>query len=504
MDQMNHDELVSLRERLRELEETIKAIRGGEVDALVVDGSQGPQIFTLKGAEEPYRMLVERMQEGALSLTDDGTIAYANRAFANFVRTPLEKIVGRPLKDFLVEADQAWLPGLFSLARQTGARRELLFQSGTERCPAILSLSLLSAENTEAFSAIVTDLREQRRSEELAAAERFMRSILEQAADAVIVCDLEGHVMLMSGAAQKLARKSGNRMMFGEAFVFALERDGTAGATHPQSPEDLIARALRGESIHGIEVRPIGQTDGQATNGSVHFLMSAGPLHNARGGLSGCIVTLMDISERKQAELRQKLLVDELNHRVKNTLAAVQSIAVQTRRTTESAGAFHQAFTSRLMALARAHDLVTLQAWQGAALADVIHQTLAPFIAGDEARISIEGPPIKLSPNAAVTMSMGFHELATNAVKYGALSAPAGHVSLRWDIDRSADQPAVEIRWIESGGPPVKTPSRRGFGSRLLQQGLVIELDGAVDLDYAETGLKCTARLKLSDKIAPQ
>jgi two-component sensor histidine kinase len=154
------------------------------------------------------------------------------------------------------------------------------------------------------------------------------------------------------------------------------------------------------------------------------------------------------------------------------------------------------------MALARAHDLVTLQAWQGAALADVAWQTLAPFIAGEESRISIGGPFIKLSPNAAVTMSMGFHELATNAAKYGALSAPAGRVNLSWGIDGPPDDQAVEIRWIESGGPPVKAPSRRGFGSRLLQQGLVLELDGAVDIDYAESGLRCTARLKLSDKIA--
>jgi two-component sensor histidine kinase len=226
--------------------------------------------------------------------------------------------------------------------------------------------------------------------------------------------------------------------------------------------------------------------------------------YDSRGSCAGCIVTLTDISERKQAELRQKLLVDELNHRVKNTLAAVQSIALQTRRTTESAGGFHHAFTSRLMALARAHDLVTLQAWQGAALADVAWQTLAPFIAGNESRISIGGPPIKLSPNAAVTMSMGLHELATNAAKYGALSAPSGRIALNWDVNASPKEPTVEIRWIESGGPPVKIPSRRGFGSRLLQQGLVLELDGAVDLDYAESGLKCTARLKLSNKIALQ
>ena len=500
MDIPNLEELTALRARLHELEETIDAIRSGAVDALVVNGVQGTQVFTLKGAEEPYRILVERMQEGALSLTEDGTIAYANRAFASFVETPLQQIVGRSLRDFLAEGEQAWLDILIDTARKSGARRELSFQCGAgEQRPAILSLSPLVAENAEAFSAIVTDLREQRRVEELAASERFARSILEQATDAIIVCDVQGHVVHMSRAAQQLARISGNQLAFTDAFPLRIESVIADGVEQPRTVDHWVERALHGESVHGIEVEIIGQAD----SGS-HFLMSAGTLYNSRGLSAGCIVTLTDISERKQAELRQKLLVDELNHRVKNTLAAVQSIAVQTRRTTESAGAFHQAFTSRLMALARAHDLVTLQAWQGADLIDVARQTLAPFITGNEARIAIGGPAIKLSPNAAVTMSMGFHELATNAAKYGALSAPNGRISLSWDIDSSRVEPSVEIRWIESGGPPVKRPSRRGFGSRLLQQGLVLELDGAVDLDYAETGLRCTARLKLSDKIAPQ
>lgn len=494
------EELTALRERLRELEETIEAIRSGGVDALVVEGSAGTRIFTLKGAEEPYRMLVEHMQEGALTLTQDGTIVYANKAFARFVEQPLEQITGKSLSKFLVQGDPIWLTSLLATVQRAGTRRELLFHCGaTERCPAILSLSLLATDDVEAISAVVTDLREQRRSEELAASERFARSILEQATDAVVVCDVAGNIVHMSRAARQMARKAGSRIAFSEAFPLIAESPAEDGSDDPRRAEVWVERALRGQSVHGIEVRAIGQSDG-----SFHFLMSAGPLYDSRGLSAGCIVTLTDISERKQAELRQKLLIDELNHRVKNTLAAVQSIAVQTRRTTESAGAFHLAFTSRLMALARAHDLVTLQAWQGAALADVAWQTLAPFITGNESRISIGGPPIKLSPNAAVTMSMGLHELATNAAKYGALSAPSGRVALSWGIDRSPAEPAIEIRWIESGGPPVKLPSRRGFGSRLLQQGLVLELDGAVNLDYAETGLICTARLKLSDKIALQ
>ena len=209
----------------------------------------------------------------------------------------------------------------------------------------------------------------------------------------------------------------------------------------------------------------------------------------------------LDITARKSADERQRLLLDELNHRVKNTLATVQSIAIQTRRTADSAS-FEEAFLSRIAALGQAHDLLTEVSWDGAALKDVIARTLAPYAADGQAdRIDLSGPNVRLGPNAAVSLTMAFHELATNAGKYGSLSVVAGRVSVAWSVDSLSDPTVVEIDWRETGGPPVSQPSRRGFGSRLVETGLAREFDGRVELTFAPEGLWCHMHLPLSRKM---
>jgi two-component sensor histidine kinase len=205
----------------------------------------------------------------------------------------------------------------------------------------------------------------------------------------------------------------------------------------------------------------------------------------------------MDVTERKEAEERQRLLLNELNHRVKNTLATVQSIASQTLRTAPSSTAFRDAFEARIVALSKTHNLLTDQNWRGASLHDLVISELRPHAGGREgggSRILLESErDIRLNPKAAVALGMAMHELATNAVKYGALSTPGGQVTVRSRImdDR------LTMDWIESGGPPVQAPDRRGFGSRLLEQGLAGELAGDVSLDYVSTGLTCHMELPL-------
>ncbi|HET9147751.1 MAG TPA: HWE histidine kinase domain-containing protein, partial [Acetobacteraceae bacterium] len=213
----------------------------------------------------------------------------------------------------------------------------------------------------------------------------------------------------------------------------------------------------------------------------------------------------LDITERKQAEERQQLLLDELNHRVKNTLATVQSIALQTGRTAESAYIFAENLTARIEALSRAHDLLTQASWKGAQLADIVRQTLTPYASGPGGndQVTISGPPVRLGPNAAITLNMAFHELAANAARYGSLSVPDGQVDIRWRLDRSVSPPQVEIVWVESGGPPAGRPSRRGLGSRLIEQGLARELGGEVRLDFARAGISCRMLLPASGKIEP-
>ena len=205
----------------------------------------------------------------------------------------------------------------------------------------------------------------------------------------------------------------------------------------------------------------------------------------------------MDITARRMAEERQRLLMNELNHRVKNTLATVQALAMQTYSDVEAdSGDTADAFIERLYALARVHDLLTDTAWEGASLHDVVSRTLAPYAEG-EARFSASGPPVRLVPNAAVTLNMAFHELATNATKYGALSTPSGRIDIAW----RSDGEFVTIDWRETGGPAVSTPSRRGFGSRLIERGLARELGSEAQFTFLAEGVWCHIRLPVSAKL---
>jgi two-component sensor histidine kinase/PAS domain-containing protein len=190
-----------------------------------------------------------------------------------------------------------------------------------------------------------------------------------------------------------------------------------------------------------------------------------------------------DLSELKQAEELQRLLVNELNHRVKNSLATVQSIASQTLRAATDLTAARAAIDARIGSLARAHDLLTDRSWSGADLRDVVGRALEPF---DAARLELAGPSLDLSPKHALALSLALHELATNAAKYGALSSPQGRVSVSWEVAEGV----LRMVWRESGGPPVAPPVRRGFGARLLEGHLFRELGGRTRLDYHPEGVR--------------
>ncbi len=196
-------------------------------------------------------------------------------------------------------------------------------------------------------------------------------------------------------------------------------------------------------------------------------------------------------AQELRAHQRQQLMINELNHRVKNTLFTVQSLARQSLgRPADTPGL--QAFNERLMALARAHDLLTQSVWEGADLQEILEETLEPYID----RTILAGPPVALTPNAALALSMVFHELGTNAVKYGALSLPEGRVTVVWHIDPGAPH-RLTLHWEERGGPTVSPPTGKGFGSRLIAASLKSDLAGEARVDYRPSGLVCVLTLSL-------
>jgi two-component sensor histidine kinase len=199
---------------------------------------------------------------------------------------------------------------------------------------------------------------------------------------------------------------------------------------------------------------------------------------------------VQDITERKLAEEQKKLLLDELNHRVKNTLATVQALAAHTARSATSPDDFRARFEPRLLALSAAHDRLTRNDWRGANLAEIVSGELgAHDVLGAS---SAEGPDIILSPRLSLSLSMALHELATNALKYGALSQRGGRVDVRWKVRRDPGTPypaGIELSWEESGGPPVNPPGEEGFGSRLLRV-TAAELGGQFETRWDKQGLR--------------
>ncbi|WP_457094504.1 sensor histidine kinase [Microvirga sp. P5_D2] len=212
----------------------------------------------------------------------------------------------------------------------------------------------------------------------------------------------------------------------------------------------------------------------------------------------------LDITDHKRAEEHLRLLINELNHRVKNTLATVQSLAIQsfhrhTFQHNEELMAARNAFEARLFALARGHDVLTRENWESANLIELIAQACAPYRGHPEEakRIEAEGPDLRVPPPMALSLSMALHELSTNALKYGALSVPTGHVLISWNTTISSTSQRLVLRWEEQGGPPVAPPTRKGFGSRLIQDGLARELNGVVQMVYEPSGLVCTIDVPL-------
>lgn len=269
---------------------------------------------------------------------------------------------------------------------------------------------------------------------------------------------------------------------------------------HPDHADRMLA-SLRHSFQTGEpweDTFPLRGADGQYR----WFLSRALPIRDPAGAVVRWFGTHTDISEQKQTEERQRLLVNELNHRVKNTLAVIQSIAAVTSRSASNAAAFSASFIARIVGIARTHDLLTASHWEGASLRDVLWNELAPYDTDAARRVGLHGEPVHLSPKIAVTLGMVVHEMATNAAKYGALSQAEGRVDVTWWVRQEAGAQRLHLEWTESDGPPMPTLGRQGFGSRLILQSVQRDLEGAVKFDYRPDGLHCVFEFPLTSTEA--
>jgi PAS domain S-box-containing protein len=325
--------------------------------------------------------------------------------------------------------------------------------------------------------------------------ERQFRNLLDALPAAIYKTDADGRITYFNEAAAALW---GHRPTIGSSEWCGSWKlrwpDGTPMA-HDACP---MAVALK-------EGRPIRNAEAAAERPDgtcVPFLASPTPLYDETGRLTGAVNMLVDISERKRAEADQAVLIRELHHRVKNTLATVQAIMGSTARTASTIDDFKTALTGRIASLAKTHLLLSDEGGS-VVFGDILRKELEAFDDGRDGRIRLNGPDVDLSPQLAVTLGMAVHELTTNAARHGALSVHGGNVDVAWRVSTDSGRRTLAIDWVESNGPAVTGPARRGFGSRLLEAVLPGQIQARTRVDYPADGVRVYCAVPLpADALA--
>jgi PAS domain S-box-containing protein len=365
----------------------------------------------------------------------------------------------------------------------------------------LLNIDPLFDEHGHMFGVIncIQDITERKRAvealrrsqQELSLQEQRWNATYEHAAIAIVETDAEGRFLRVNEAICNIVGATREELLADRLF----ERD------YPQDremDEAQYRRQIAGEiDFYSIEKRVV-RGDGRIIWCSIR----SSTVRDSDGNFLYAVRVLQDITERKEAEDLQKLLIDELNHRVKNTLATVQSLAAQTAIGAKSLDEFHKAFEGRLIAIGKAHDQLMRRHWKSAELRDIVSATTTAYLTRARDQLSLAGDYVTVNPRAALTLALVIHELTTNAVKYGALSVPGGRIEAKWRVVRpSGLPPSLKFEWIERGGPAVPAPERRGFGSRFIESSVASELKGKAVLSFDPGGIRCTMEFPLDSDL---
>jgi PAS domain S-box-containing protein len=335
----------------------------------------------------------------------------------------------------------------------------------------IATHAAIAIDNARLLRAAQAEIEQHRRAEQV---ERRLTAVVESCDDAIVSKDLNGIIRTWNRGAERLFGYTEEEVV-GKPITILIPLD------RQDEEPGILARIRRGERIDHYE------TVRQRKDGSlVETSLTVSPIEDADGTIVGASKVARDITERRRAEAHKDLLLNEMQHRIKNTLAMVQAVAMQTMR--GAPGDELAMFVARLHALAGVHELLTCQDADRARVGEIVRRALKPFQEKHQEKFLIEGPEAaSLDANRSVLLSMAVHELATNAVKYGALSNGSGQVRIAWQLRQDH---GLKLRWQETGGPPVKPPQRKGFGSRLIESALRGEL-GSARLEFAPEGVTC-------------
>jgi PAS domain S-box-containing protein len=469
-----------LRLRLEEAEETLRAIREGEVDALVIGGGSAEEVFTLEGGVEAYRAFMEAMEFGAAALDGHGRLVYANHALGELLGRTAAELNATGLFSALEPAAADAVRAIAAKAADGGRKAaEIRIKARDGDRHLLVSAAPLRLGPSAGVAVTFADLTARVRAAAAEESERMARAVITSANEAVVVCDGDGVVTHVNAAALPLAIASPVGRPFREAFPLEFPPNGL------MQQEDLISVAIAGAPVQGIEA--------SAPKASRHqdLLVSAAPLVVAGQQTRGCVVTLVDLTQRKAAERQQLLLMHELDHRVRNTLTLVTAICARTASSSDTIEAFQTAFLGRIQALAATHKLLSDKSWADLTIEEIIQAELAPYVGAASKRVRLAGLDAQVTARAATALGLIFHELTTNAVKYGALSVNEGVI----DVRAVEDEATLVVEWRESGGPIVDEPTRSGFGRTVIARSLAFAPDGSAELHFEADGVVCSMRI---------
>ncbi|NDK48885.1 PAS domain-containing sensor histidine kinase [Rhizobium laguerreae] len=439
-------------------------------------------------SEERLAATYEAATIGIAEADAQGRLLRVNDALCGMLGRSREELLGMTFYDYTEEEDRGEDAAQYTRQLQGDLdtyfiRKRAIRPDGTMVYLDVHSSSVRDEAGSFRYGVrVLQDVTAAKQMEDqIRAREQHMRDLLEALPAAVYTTDATGRITFYNKAAVEM---SGRMPQPGDMWCVTWRLYNLDGSPLPHDQCPMAVALREDRPVRGAEAiaeRPDGSR--------VPFIPYPTPLHDADGNLVGAINMLVDISERKKAENEQKILIDELNHRVKNTLATVQSLAGQTARLADGLQDFGERFEARLLALSRAHDLLTRHHWKDAPLDLLTQEVMTPMASKAAGQIKINGPSVVLDPRTALSLTMTLNELATNAIKYGALSSEMGMLSVKWHLEGEGAK--LVLDWLEVGGPPVSAPTRRGIGSRLMERCIERDLAGEFDLAFEPAGVTC-------------